>query len=55
MLCRDVRVMRGADYWLDNMLVRAKLNVVVKHYSKSKDKIPKRFAVCELNVEDIRY
>ena len=54
MLCRDVRVMRGADYWSDHMLVRAKLNIAIKHYSKSNNKIPKCFAVRKLNVEDIR-
>ena len=53
-LCRDVKVMRGADCWSDHMLVRAKLNVVFKRYGKSKDKIPKSFAVYKLNVEAIR-
>ena len=51
-LCRDVRVMRGADCWSDHMLVRAKLNV--KRYRKSKDKIAKPFAVHKLSVEAIR-
>ena len=53
-LCRDVKVMRRADCWSDHMLVRVKLNVVVKHYGKNKDKIPKSFAVYKLNVEAIR-
>ena len=54
-LCRDVRVMRGADCWSDHMLVRAKLNGVVKRYGKSKDKIPKplHFISLMLNLSGI--
>ena len=52
--CRDVRIMQGADCMSDHMLVRAKINVVVKCYGKSKDKIPKPFAVHKLNVEAIK-
>ena len=53
-ICRDVRVMRGADCWSDHMLVRAKLNVVVKRYHKRKDKIAKPFAVHKLSAEASR-
>ena len=47
-------MMRGADCWSDHMLVRAKLNVVVKRYRKRKDKIAKPFAVHKLSAEASR-
>ena len=47
-VCRDVKVMRGANCWTDHKMVRAKLRVQLPHTNGSRGKKSVPFAVHEL-------
>lgn len=55
--CVDAQVMRGAEYWSDHRMVRAKLSVVCRPQRKQRTahaKGPKHLKVNELKTDSVR-